>query len=383
MADHPKLKEAQARIMEMGYPPDVIALPPARALGHRLAKAVAAKGNLPARPFALVDGLAVLARDSVLAQSESGGASLRACHDSQAGTLAPPEQQESAAEEEPPAQEEPSTEEEAAPEASPQDDPGTVLLDLRADPHSNKKEDALLSGQAIAVPVGGEVPRGAEHIHPFSEIVAGLQADLPDLSPPEKPAQGDEKRNEAEEKEELPKAGPPREWDLVGQHTSGTIELERSAERPADNMVGSGGWARNHEELLPEQTLLRPGEVALLDALGIESVEVYRRPVAGIASLGLPLPQEQKTTAGNNRAGVCPLATLAALITRSARVTALPLGFAPTSFRDLASAVERWLDQVDILLLVGGSHHGPRGLGNDLIASLGKPALTGLDPTPG
>jgi molybdopterin biosynthesis enzyme len=80
---------------------------------------------------------------------------------------------------------------------------------------------------------------------------------------------------------------------------------------------------------------------------------------------------------------VDPIALMVQQLCKTAQVASLPLGFAPTRFRPLAQSVERWLDQVDVLLLVGGSHLGPRSLSQDVIAALGRITLAGVDLEPG
>jgi molybdopterin biosynthesis enzyme len=120
----------------------------------------------------------------------------------------------------------------------------------------------------------------------------------------------------------------------------------------------------------------------------------------GVASLAPPMPRAQRVA---RRAGtetmmisatardsveemtvgyVDPIAVMVQQLCRSAHLASLPLGFAPTRFRPLALSVERWLDQVDVLLLVGGSHLGPRSLSQDVIAALGRITLAGVDLEP-
>src|SRR5262245_28409267 len=66
MSDRPGFAGALERVMGLTYPPRVLTVPLARAIGHRLARGVVARGNQPSRPVSLVDGLAVIARDVLL-----------------------------------------------------------------------------------------------------------------------------------------------------------------------------------------------------------------------------------------------------------------------------------------------------------------------------
>jgi molybdopterin biosynthesis enzyme len=198
----------------------------------------------------------------------------------------------------------------------------------------------------------------------------------------------------------LPALEPARDWDLAARFAKGEIELPRYGRRPDENMVPIGGWVRSRQEILPERAVIRAGEMALLEALGVEDVEVYRKPVIGVASLAPPMPRAQRvarrsgaeTMLISNTARdsveemtegyVDPIALLVLQLCKTAQVASLPLGFAPTRFRPLVLSVERWLEQVDVLLLVGGSHLGPRSLSQDVIAALGRVSLAGVDLDP-
>jgi molybdopterin biosynthesis enzyme len=104
--------------------------------------------------------------------------------------------------------------------------------------------------------------------------------------------------------------------------------------------------------------------------------------VVGVASLALPFPRAQRS-AREQEQPYCPLAAACTNIMRQASVAALELGYAPGGFRALKKAVERWVKQVDILLLVGGSHHGPNCLGLDVLRTIGEVRASGYDAEPG
>ncbi|MDQ3024139.1 MAG: hypothetical protein M3R04_07140 [bacterium] len=453
MPDRPKLDEALAAVMELSYPPTTLVLPPARAVGHRLAAPVVARSAQPSRPFALADGLAVMARD-VMAPRRRGGSfepepepELELPFEAESSTVegdedAPhPELLEatatngdladhmvlttdySAEDDSAPAADAPGDLEQMERLEESDDDLGTVLLKLRPPPQSNRKEEALGSGQAIPVVAGGEVPRGGELIIPFTAIAGEPAENLPYIDPALRDARESalanaaaararsanmprarRERQEAEiedvDEGALPALEPARDWDMLTRLSRGEIELPRYGRRPPENMVGIGGWVRARQEILPDRAIIRAGEMALLEALGIEDVEVFRKPVIGVASLAPPMPRAQRAT---RRQGaetmlisntvrdsveemtegyVDPIALLMLQLCRTAQVAALPLGFAPTRFRPLVISVERWLDQVDVLLLVGGSHLGPRCLSQDVIAALGRVNLAGVDMEP-
>ena len=440
MAELPKIEAAVERVLSLSYPAVTLEIPLARAAGHRLARSVTAKGSQPSRPVALVDGLAVQASDVVAQYSAPAGQesieeevaaspvpmlepadadeapSMPQLSDERAvvldeeqeldasfGTLPVPATDEENGERDAEATPLTADAEEAPAHTAASDfagerageseaelelelagsslvqyaaDGSEVVLDLRPYPPTNRREDALQPGQAIAVGCGSEVPRGADMVYPFAAL--GLTVEqAARLAPPPPPA-----ADEEAEEERLPVAEPPRDWDLPARFVSGTLALKRLAQRPRQTMLPIGAWARNREVLLQEKSVLRSSEIAFLEALGVEDVEIYRRPVVGVASLGLPFPEagRQADKAG---AGPCPLLTISLQLMRAARVAALPLGYAPLRFRDLLRAVQRWVSQVDILVLVGGSHSGVRGLGSDVIGSAGEVALNGIELQPG
>lgn len=297
-----------------------------------------------------------------------------------------------------------------------------VRLNLRAMPASARREDALAPGTAVAIGAGSEVPRGADFVIPMADCIEGPDSPLPNIPPGFQPyapparmnkmllrrearrqqdAPAEEQAESTESTEVVGEPEPLREWDFAARYQTGQVEVPVFPTRPPLGLVPIGSWARQREDLLQERTLLRPGEVALLEAMGVDEVEVYRRPVIGIASLAPPLPvaqrkhesrqsQQMMVTGGGPRqqsdevslVGICPLTALAVHLCRSADLAALPLGSAPQTYRPLAEAVLRWLGQVDILLLVGGAHFGPRCLAQDIIGGQGELRLSGLAAHP-
>jgi molybdopterin biosynthesis enzyme len=382
--------------MELSYPPTTLKLPPVRAVGHRLAKPVIAKGNQPVRPLALTDGLAVVMADVTATQPAAAVMRREDTHGAPAASAARQDRGGLALTRHMPLNcddmDEPLGHEPAA-ETGPREGAGQsgavakALLSLRSAPDSARREEPVQPGQAVPVPVGGEVPRGATMVYPLEWLA---DAPVVDLTPHRLAAlrtrgSGEGQSDEAEGDEDLPALEPPRDWDLPARYASGSAELPLVPLATPRYMSAIGDWAHNKETLLPERTILRPGELALLEALEIDEVEVYRRPVIGIASLAPPFPSPQKQdelTEGHPQ-GQCPLITLCVELARAARIAALPLGFAPRRFRPLVSAIERWVEQVDILLLVGGSHHGPRCLALDALLGAGSATLAGVNLQPG
>jgi molybdopterin biosynthesis enzyme len=404
MAKRPNYSEALERVLALNYPPTTLTIDTAKAAGHRLAKPVLAKGNLPSRPVSLVDGLAVITADIVAKELAAAPEGADGAEDSGAdevvrGGLAEVSEEEereleqqlgSLGQQPGSLEQEPADEraDEPADERPPLEP--VARLTLRPFPETNRREDALVSGQAIAVPIGGEVPRGGEIVYPLSELVADLSADeepetAADESAADAPAAAtgaDNGNDDNGDEGDMPVAEPSSDWNLPARYLSGEVEIQRLPEEPPANMITIGSWARNHEPLVPERTVLRPSEMSLLLALGVEEVTIYRRPVVGVVSLGLPFPIAGKTYDAKDMESICPLAALATQLMRAARVAALPLGFAPKRFHGLVTALTRWVDQVDILLLVGGSHHGANCRGLDALRAAGSVEFSGSAMSP-
>ncbi len=494
------IDSARGHILNLSYPPTTLVLPPARAVGHRLASPVTAKSNLPLRPFATVDGLAVNSADLLLGRErrdrderrrgrgrgrdgrDEGGLDTMA---GQAEDMGPeglsadalgrfeaegqdPDTEHNGAHAEDGASENNGSElDEASGPQQPEGGRGPEMtrLILRPAPQTSRKDDSVAPGEAVPIAVGDEVPRGCDFVIPFAALEgepSSLEPPRLDPEPPKWQAKDgsatvnkgrmrDDRERQAAmrraadksgaagegepevDDDDLPSREPARDWDLAQYYQEGGLELPRTERLGSGTLVSIGAWARNREALFHERTLLRPGEVALLEALGVPEVEVYRRPIVGIASLSEPLPSpnrgqtrregppkrggrasEAMQMAGVPEAkaaperpqrgrrpappmvedpeefedldlpsGICPLTQMCMHLCRVAQVAALPLGYAPKRFRPLSLRMERWLNQVDVLLLVGGSHHGPRCLSQDVIATYGRLAVAGADVHPG
>lgn len=382
--------------MELSYPPTTLKLPPARAVGHRLAKPVLAKGNQPVRPLALTDGLAVVLTDVTATTTGSAPAPREERAEAMPLTAVGPsgggldltrhvplayDEAQAQPDQDPAGESSPASDHVASSAVS------TAVLNLRSVPDSARRDESLQPGQAVPVQVGGEVPRGATMVYPLEWLAGAPVVDLTPhrLAALRSRAAAESQNEDAEGEEDLPALEPARDWDLPARYASGAAELPLVPHTTSRFMSSIGDWAHNKETLLPERTILRPGELALLEALEIDEVEVYRRPVIGIASLAppFPSPQKQDEFADGHPQGQCPLITLCVELARAARIAALPLGFAPRRFRPLVSAIERWVEQVDILLLVGGTHHGPRCLALDALLGTGSATLAGVNLQPG
>jgi len=376
MANRPTFSEAVQLALKLGFPPTTLALRPSQAAGHRLAKAVNIKSATPDRSFSVIHGLAVRSSDVVGGAADradgEGGDSTHSLTTTFKGSdltrhLALSAREESS----------------LAGEENTGASPELVTLKLRQAPTGNRREDNLGRGEAVAVTPGATVPRGADMVYAF-DLLLGTPA-MPEAEAPaahEAPPEPEEDKEADEDEASLPVVAPPRDWVLAERFREGQIEVPLLPAKPEGTLVNYGGWSRSRDPVVAERTVLRAGELAMLEALGVEEVTVYRRPVIGVASLEEPHAdsRDQHENGGEQADALLVLATQ---LVRSSRVAALPLGRPPQKFRPLAKLARRWLEQVDILMFVGGASSGHRCLGHDILSSMGEVAFAGVDLTPG
>jgi molybdopterin molybdotransferase len=138
-----------------------------------------------------------------------------------------------------------------------------------------------------------------------------------------------------------------------------TVEITRSV-APGANVIGAADDAEAGQVLLPAGQVLRPQDVGLLAAMGVQQPAVVRRPRAGILSTGDEVVPVDDTP-GPGQVRDVNAHVLAAQI-RAAGGEAIPLGLVPDDAARLRAAVARSLAEVDLTLLSGGSSVGTRDL---------------------
>lgn len=423
--------------MDLTYPPTTLTIRTSKALGYRLSKPVIARGNQPSRPQAIVDGLAIMSRDlkasswlrehaHELAHSLEDDEAEAAeevledddelLHDAtipedaaiDMSMIGKDEKVRRKSSDEDEDDEEDSFEalqidatESEFEEDGYEETHSRVLTDaeqasrdavqvppaeflLRPPPQSNRREEALRNGHAVAISIGQEVPRGADMVYPVDDLVplpGEYEFDYHEPPPPETRRRR-KRRDEPEPEEVAPVEEPPRDWELINHFREGTVTLPRVYEKPPSNLIPIGAWARNKEAMIAEKTVLGPLDLAMLKALRVDDVEVFRKPVVGIASLGMPFPVAGRVGGQDRREEECPIATACYHLSQTAQVASLMMGYAPDTFRELRNALKVWTSQVDVLYIVGGSHHRHRCLAHDVIASLGTIRMAGIDVDP-
>ena len=138
-----------------------------------------------------------------------------------------------------------------------------------------------------------------------------------------------------------------------------TVEITRSV-APGANVIGPADDAEAGQVLLPAGQALRPQDVGLLAAMGVQEPTVVRRPRAGILSTGDEVVPVEDTP-GPGQVRDVNAHVLAAQI-RAAGGEAISLGLVPDDSGRLRAAVERSRAEADLTVLSGGSSVGTRDL---------------------
>ncbi|WP_430734970.1 molybdopterin molybdotransferase MoeA [Halodesulfovibrio aestuarii] len=140
---------------------------------------------------------------------------------------------------------------------------------------------------------------------------------------------------------------------------AGTVEIRKSL-APYENVMLKGEDAATGKDVFTAGTLIRPQEIGMLAALGIQEVSVYSPPRVGIISTGDELiPINEKPIVGQVRD--VNSYTLAACA-RRAGAAATTYGLVEDKLDALKSALENALSENDVVFLSGGSSVGVRDL---------------------
>ncbi len=139
----------------------------------------------------------------------------------------------------------------------------------------------------------------------------------------------------------------------------GSLEVRRPV-APGDNVLQPGEDVRQGEMLFPAGRRLRPQDLGLLAALGVERIPVFGRPRVVVISSGNEIvPVSQHPGPGRVRDANAQLT--AAQVREAGGLPAL-WGIVPDDFGALRRALATALADADLLLISGGSSVGTRDL---------------------
>jgi len=160
-----------------------------------------------------------------------------------------------------------------------------------------------------------------------------------------------------------------------------SIEVLRPV-APGDNVVRRADDVRAGQTILPAGHRLRPQDVSALAGLGFETVRV-RQPRVAVLSTGAELvPHTAPVSPGKIRDMNGPALRAAVRLVGAQPVD---LGLVGDDADSLRAALQRGLEQADIVLASGGTSVGPEDLMPEIIGSLGSPGVLvhGLAVKPG
>jgi molybdopterin molybdotransferase len=160
------------------------------------------------------------------------------------------------------------------------------------------------------------------------------------------------------------------------------VEITRPVS-PLENVILADDDIKEGQKILHKGTLLRAQDLGVLAGLGIEAVEVFRRPRAAIISTGeelvditgKPEPGQVRDINSYTVGGLCT----------GLGVKPVYLGLAGDSFGDLKVLLEKGLTEADVILLSGGSSVGAKDMTLDLFLSFAGVELVahGVSISPG
>ncbi len=148
----------------------------------------------------------------------------------------------------------------------------------------------------------------------------------------------------------------------------------RSRIDPGEHVISTGSDIKKAEVVISAGRTLRPQDIMLLGLLKIETVEVYKRPVIAIVSVGDEL--------------VGKMNTHSLLLSHWVQLSGgIPIdsGVAPDDVIQIKGRVEAALTRADVVISIGGCSMGERDFVGDAINLVGKPGLVfhGIKIKPG
>jgi molybdopterin molybdotransferase len=161
-----------------------------------------------------------------------------------------------------------------------------------------------------------------------------------------------------------------------------TIEAYKSV-APGQNILEKGEDIQKGQTLVPAGKRLRPQEIGLLAAFGIERITVYKKPVIGIISTGDEVVSIKDTPAPGQIRDI-NMYTLSGLVEKAGAVPTA-YGIVGDDFDDLFEKCSMALAQSDMVLISGGSSVGTRDFTIDVLSALPSSEILfhGISISPG
>jgi molybdopterin molybdotransferase len=143
---------------------------------------------------------------------------------------------------------------------------------------------------------------------------------------------------------------------------------------PGENIIRVGEDIRKGDLLLPEGTKLRPQELGALASLGVTHVRVYRKLKVGYLSSGDEIVPYQTQTLYDGQIRDVNYLTILGLASEWG-VEVLYGGIVKDDISRFQQKARELYDQVDCLILSGGSSVGVKDYTTEVIEGLGEPGV--------
>ncbi|WP_372813919.1 gephyrin-like molybdotransferase Glp [Paenibacillus sp.] len=203
-----------------------------------------------------------------------------------------------------------------------------AFLDITGNIHMGKRAELpLVEGQAQYMPTGGMLPEGADSVVMIEHV------------------------------EEV--------GDLLNVYRQVA---------PGENVIRAGDDVRVGDRVLARGSRLRPQDVGVLAAIGVTEIAVYPIPVVGILSTGDEIvpPDKAELSPGEIR-DINSIMIGARLAQLGAK--AVYGGIVRDEYEELITRAKALFEQVDLLLLSGGSSVGTRDFTVQVLEALGEPGV--------
>jgi molybdopterin molybdotransferase len=143
---------------------------------------------------------------------------------------------------------------------------------------------------------------------------------------------------------------------------------------PGENIIRAGEDIREGEILLPEGTVLRPQELGAIASLGISHVTVFRKLKVGYLSSGDEIVPYQTEKLSEGQIRDINFLTISSLA-QQWNVEVVYGGIVKDDFQEFQQKAQSLYNEVDCLILSGGSSVGAKDYTTDVIQSLGSPGV--------
>jgi putative molybdopterin biosynthesis protein len=162
----------------------------------------------------------------------------------------------------------------------------------------------------------------------------------------------------------------------------GTVTFFRGV-APSENVASSGSDVQIGEMVLRQGTAIGPREVAILSAIGLASVQVFRRPRVGIISTGDELVPPGAALSFGKIYDVNSTSLIAAV--EEAGGEGIYYDHADDDYAGIKSAIEDAVKEFDLVLISGGTSAGTGDLVYRVLEDICTPGILvhGLRVKPG